>query len=139
MSNDRAISTLIKVGRLVVDCKTGNVYAPKSNTPKKPTGALTAKGYLRICIQCQGKITLAMVHRVVWIAANGVPKDSSFHVDHIDGDKTNNRLSNLELVSPQENSSRATKNGYYRNNGALNKKDACHDAKGRFVGKEVPA
>ena len=38
------------------------------------------------------------LHREVWIAANG-PIPEKHHIHHKDGDRTNNELSNLELLS----------------------------------------
>ena len=52
------------------------------------------------------------VHRLV--AKAFIPDfDESLVVDHLDGDKSNNSLSNLELVTGRENSRRAVKNGLY--------------------------
>jgi hypothetical protein len=44
-----------------------------------------------------------LLHRLVYSAFNGpIPEDKV--VDHIDGDKFNNKLSNLRLLTPRENS-----------------------------------
>lgn len=139
--NDQLIKELLQVGRLRVDLNSGFVYAPMSNTPSKPIGASTKKGYLRTCINYDGKQVYLMVHRIVWVAAHGVPRDSSWHVDHGNGVKSDNRPCNLELVPGFENTRRATVAGFYRNNGERNKVDAFRDGKGRFVGRPeaVPA
>ena len=43
------------------------------------------------------------VHRLIWIMFNGyISKD--YEIDHIDGDKLNNKIENLRLVTQQENS-----------------------------------
>src|SRR5262245_28980841 len=57
----------------------------------------TTHGYQRI------EITLRLyVHRLVWEAFHG-PIPSGFEINHRDGNKANNRLDNLELVTRSEN------------------------------------
>lgn len=51
------------------------------------------------------------VHRIIWFLVNGAwPK---MHIDHIDGDKHNNRLSNLREASRSENN---WNKGIYKSN-----------------------
>ena len=45
---------------------------------------------------------LYYAHRIVWVICNG-PIPDGMQIDHIDGDGTNNRLSNLRLVTAAEN------------------------------------
>lgn len=107
---DQIIVRLLEAGRLRVDFETGNVFAPKSNTPDKPIGTLTAKGYLRACINFDGRQVHVMLHRVVWIAANGVPP-VTHQIDHGPRGKAINALSNLEAVPGPENMRRAAASG----------------------------
>lgn len=44
-------------------------------------------------------------HRVVWEAAHG-PIPEGMQIDHLDADAGNNALSNLDLVTPQQNRAR---------------------------------
>lgn len=46
------------------------------------------------------------VHRAVWEAFYG-PIPAGMEVDHIDHDPTNNRLANLQLLTPRENKLKA--------------------------------
>jgi Zn finger protein HypA/HybF involved in hydrogenase expression len=46
---------------------------------------------------------ITYLHRAVWEAAHGpLPKGRAFHVHHIDGDKGNNALENLQLLGASE-------------------------------------
>ena len=64
------------------------------------------KGYLRV--QIAGK--RRFVHRLV--AEKYVPNPNNYpQVNHIDGDKRNNKASNLEWVSNMQNRQHAIKNG----------------------------
>ena len=128
MRGDLSILSLIDSGRLRVDPEAGLVFAPKSNTPDKPIGALTAKGYLRACINVGGKQMHFMVHRIVWVSVNG-PVPPLHQIDHGDTVKTNNRISNLEAVPGVVNMARAKAAGLCRANG---RKDNARDEKGRF-------
>lgn len=60
-------------------------------------------GYRKYHI-CIGSTVLdKATHRLMWEAFNG-PIPSGYHVDHVDLDKMNNALTNLRLVTPQQNS-----------------------------------
>lgn len=66
-------------------------------------------GYLRVCLFKDGKRTNALVHRLV---ANAfLPKVSGKEqINHLDENKKNNRLENLEWVDTRENSNYGTRN-----------------------------
>lgn len=51
-------------------------------------------------------------HRLIWVLMTGERPPRGMHIDHIDGDATNNRWSNLRLCKPKENArnSRTPKN-----------------------------
>ena len=66
-------------------------------------------GYMIIGLQLNKKSETTLVHRFVYECFNGkIP--NGLHIDHIDGDKTNNRINNLEAVSRSENMKRMHKN-----------------------------
>lgn len=64
-------------------------------------------GYKRYSIR--GKMFSA--HLLVWEAFVG-PVEPGMYIDHIDGDKGNNDLSNLRMVSQSENMKNAYRNGH---------------------------
>lgn len=60
----------------------------------------SARGYEHVVLS---KRTDATVHRLVMLAFAGEPPEG-YEVNHRDGDRTNNRVTNLEYVTPSENS-----------------------------------
>lgn len=70
----------------------------------------TRLGYLRICLCKYGKHKIYWVHRLVLMTFNPNPDMKSLEVNHIDEDKTNNRLENLEWVTRKENINHGTRN-----------------------------
>lgn len=70
----------------------------------------TPKGYLRIQLSKDDAKKNCLVHRLV--AETFAPNtDSSLEINHRDGDKENNRIGNLEWLTPSENQKHAYKNG----------------------------
>jgi hypothetical protein len=131
MQIEPLVPALIDAGRLRVDVETGLIYSPLSNTPTKPLGAATLKGYLRICLNVGGRQVHALAHRIVWCAAHG-PVPSGMQIDHVNGSKADNRLANLQCVTSRENMKRAAVSGL--TNGGW--RDGPRDPiTGRFLGK----
>lgn len=69
------------------------------------------KGYLRVVLSLYGKKAF-FIHRMV--AETFLPNpDNKPQVNHIDGDKLNNNLSNLEWVTPRENYDHGMRHNLY--------------------------
>lgn len=72
----------------------------------------TSNGYfmMRTVIKKYKKAYYVMAHRVVWSYYNGdIPE--GMEINHIDGNKKNNRINNLELVTPAVNKTHARETG----------------------------
>lgn len=72
--------------------------------PKLVPCRLGHNGYRKFNVVKDGKLGTADLHRILALAFLGAPPTAKHHVDHIDGDRTNNALSNLRWVSPRQNS-----------------------------------
>lgn len=84
-------------------------------TNKILKGSHHAKGGYKTVslINDNGKSQTFFVHRLLMITFKPISNYEKFDVDHIDCDKTNNNLDNLEWVMSKENTHRAIKNGLY--------------------------
>jgi hypothetical protein len=81
--------------------KEGQVFSTKSNRPMKHT--VNGQGYEYLTITKDGKQYSQIVHTIV--AKNFLgPRPEGLQVNHIDGVKTNNHVSNLEYCTPKQNS-----------------------------------
>ncbi|MHB9028960.1 MAG: HNH endonuclease [Candidatus Latescibacterota bacterium] len=85
----------------------GNVWierprSPVRNFTRRIMSLFDMKGYLRIMFRFQGKQWAVLHHRIVYIHHHGdIP--AGMHINHIDGNRVNNHISNLEAVTPREN------------------------------------
>lgn len=96
----------------------GNVYRLKpdslgrtTNVGKRLKPFKDKAGYLHVGIEYRGKRRSFGVHQIVAMAFIG-PCPLGHQVNHKDLDKSNNRLSNLEYLTPLQNSLHAIRNGH---------------------------
>lgn len=82
--------------------------------PREMSYKVDKDGYLEVCLSIvdefgQHKRIYRRVHRLIWETFNG-PIPDGLTIDHIDSNKQNNCLSNLRLLTREENASIANKN-----------------------------
>ena len=97
-----------------------------AKTDKLLQGKITGAGYREYCLTLNGKKQSFRAHKIVWEAWVGTEQ---MVINHINGNKLDNRLENLENVSNQENTLKAiydTKTFRFR-------KTACYDKEGNLV------
>ena len=90
-----------------IDVERGVIYNLKT---KRFIGSKNLKGYWQVKMtDDNGKVWNTKVHKVVWIAVNGeIPE--GMQVNHIDENKDNNSISNLNLLTAKENCNYGTRN-----------------------------
>ena len=99
LGNVRSIDRIVQTAKQPLRLK-GKVLKP----------AIDKKGYKRVTIMVNGKLTTLKVHRIV--AKTFIDNvDGKPQVNHIDCVKTNNEVSNLEWVNNSENIQHAFDNG----------------------------
>lgn len=100
-------------------------------------GVLT-RGYIQI--KCQGK--QAFAHRVIWEMFHGCIPPGVF-IDHIDHNRSNNKIDNLRLVTKQQNNMNRSinkenpygyKGVYWRPDKGRFKAAIRHNSKDNFLG-----
>jgi len=79
------------------------VYNIKTNMYLK--NSLSGKGYYRVGLSKNGKVKHYGIHQLVYIIHNPTEDISDFQLDHIDCDKTNNKIENLRKCSQSDNQS----------------------------------
>ena len=88
-------------------------------TKKELKGRITKNGYLQVSLKIDkdNKFSNRYVHRIVALAFLLNDDKEKNQVNHIDGDKTNNKVENLEWCTQEENQKHAWVNGFSINKG----------------------
>ena len=97
-AKERFFLKLVEAGELKV---TKNGLVTNLNTGRR-IGYKTNHGYIAIGWKVDGRTRHILVHRLVWLVFVG-ELTPGLVLNHKDGDKTNNRLRNLEEVNVSEN------------------------------------
>ena len=108
----------------------GNAGSVQFRKGKMMKPAMDRGGYLQVQLYKEGKRKWFKVHRLVYSAFCGeIPNE--LQVNHIDEDKTNNKLENLNLMTPKQNSNWGTRNERFAK--ALSKAVIAIDDSGNVV------
>jgi len=91
----------------------GRVKSLKFNREKILKPGIDKKGYLHVVLYNEGKQKTKRLHQLVAMAFLDYTPDGTTKIvtDHIDNDRLNNRLSNLQLISNRHNCSKDRKGG----------------------------
>jgi len=96
-------------GLYLINCK-GEILSLRSGKIRKCTRS--GRGYRKVSLSGHDhKKRQILVHRLVAEAFIGQPKDGRSQVNHKNLDKSDNRLENLEWVTPEENMRHAYERG----------------------------
>lgn len=85
----------------------GDIYSSKWKKPiklKPQKASQSAKGYYQVRLFSKQfkKGKLQYIHRIIYETFVGDIPDG-YEIDHIDGDTTNNEISNLQIIKPRDN------------------------------------
>lgn len=92
---------VFSVDRIVVS--THPTQPRKSVKGRLLTQRTDHRGYLYVTLSIDGKSGSYRVHRIVMLALSPSSQSADLDVNHIDGDKTNNSIGNLEWATRAEN------------------------------------
>ena len=112
----------------------GRIWSYSRKKFLKPT---TKNGYQVVCLyDNEGNMKQYLLHRVVWESVTGSPIPEGLQVNHKDENKANNNISNLNLMTPKENSNWGTgiqRQSQARINGKRSKQVGSFNRNGELV------
>jgi hypothetical protein len=114
MTKDEFIAWELAQGNISVDVHSGKVFSHRTGggnscEPRELEGTIL-NGYRVVSLREKEIKKQCRVHRIVWIAAHGIIPEN-MTIDHINNNKLDNRIDNLQLLSSVDNSKKAHSDG----------------------------
>jgi hypothetical protein len=101
------------------DYTTGILYWKNPRGPRVKVGdpvyTKPSNGYLSVELQLNYRSHKFLVHRLVWKMYYGEDL-GQLELDHIDGNRANNSISNLRIATPTQNQHNRKRRGFKRSN-----------------------
>jgi len=106
-ANDTFALSLLKSGEVEVDAATGTVYSIVGSGDQKKkvklSGTKHPSGYLIYQLGSEGKVKNIRAHRLIWMSVNMRAPGAGKVIHHKDGNRLNNKISNLQLRNKKAN------------------------------------
>ncbi|WP_198182512.1 DNA (cytosine-5-)-methyltransferase [Bifidobacterium choladohabitans] len=117
MTSDELIAVALANKDIYCNFETGQVFGtrgPGGMKLSKPVelGFKHPSGYIHVSLHAGGEKKQVRAHRIIYIASYGKIPEGCV-IDHINGDKADNRLCNLQMMTSEGNSRKARMDGAY--------------------------
>ena len=120
MNRDELTALALSLGTIKVVPEEGRVFVlrgPGGITIEPREAGTECSGYLVANLSADGVKKQVRLHRVVWIAVNGIPP-KGMAVCHQNNNKKDNRIENLYLATKEQNTTDAANDGLLLGRGA---------------------